>query len=318
MQVEKTSPVVVEGRVSHLSLAPPARPASRQRRWPSLEVVLVVVISALTAVDFVLPMRRPLSPLLLSGQSLLTLLWTWLLLRGGAARGRAAAGLEVWAFRLSVLALVGIVATAKWWLWLEGGSQGREHFVGTWRSYGVALGMLQVLGTLGQGLRFSRFVHLVTEHPARLIVLSFGAVGVIGGLVLSLPLSLIRVHELNIIDNLFMAFSAVCVTGLSVNNLPATYTWFGQGVLCLLIQVGGLGIMVLSAAIAALIGQRLRVKSSAVLAEVVDADSLAALRRVIAGIFVSTFLIEGLLGVALYSRFSAAPELPLNSGGPAV
>lgn len=302
-----------EGRVS---LPPPARLLPAQRRGPSLDVAVILALSALAALDFALPLRQPLSPLVLLAQSLLSVPWAWRLLRGGEARAGATPGLEVWAFRLSTLALVGIVLAAKWWLWLAGGAPEREHFVGSWRSYGVALGLLQVLGTLGQGLRFSRFVHLVSEHPARLIVLSFGAVGVIGGLVLSLPVSLLRVHELSVIDNLFMAFSAVCVTGLSVNNLPATYTWFGQGVLCLLVQVGGLGIMVLSAAIAALIGQRLRVKSSAVLAEVVDAESLADLRRVIAGIFVSTFLIEVLLGLALYSRFSAAPELPLNSGGP--
>ena len=43
--------------------------------------------------------------------------------------------------------------------------------------------------------------------------------GVLGGLLLSLPVSLQRVHELSMVDNLFMAFSAVCITGLAVTDL---------------------------------------------------------------------------------------------------
>lgn len=313
MQVDDARLVEVEGRASRPSIAPPARLQRPNTGWLPRELALLGWLSALACVDFALPMQAPLSPLLLVAQSLSSLPWAWLVLRGGAGTQR----LEVWAFRLSMLALAAIVLSARWWLWAEGGAGGRDHFVGSWRSYGVALGLVQAVGTLGQGLRLSRFVVLVSAHPARLIVLSFGALGVLGGLVLSLPVSLLRVHELSIVDNLFMAFSAVCITGLAVNNLATTYTWFGQGVLCLLVQIGGLGIMVLSAAIAALIGQRLRVKSSAVLAEVVDADSLADLRRTIAGIMVSTFLIEALMALVLYWRFAASPALPANPGGPA-
>jgi trk system potassium uptake protein len=313
MQADRARLDEVEGRASRLSIAPPVRPRPGRR---SIEVVLLGVLSALACADFAWPMQRPLSSFLLAAQSLLSVPWAVFLLRGGAARNLGTQGLEVWAFRLSMLALGGIVLSARWWLWFESGDGARDFFVGSWRSYGVALLLIQGVGTLGQGLGFSRFVTLVSVHPARLIVLSFGAVGVIGGLLLSLPVSLLRVHELSIVDNLFMAFSAVCVTGLSVNNLASTYTWFGQGVLCVLVQVGGLGIMVLSAAIAALMGQRLRVKSSAVLAEVVDADSIADLRRVIAGIFVSTFLIEGVMALVFYWRFSASAALPINPGGP--
>jgi trk system potassium uptake protein len=76
-----------------------------------------------------------------------------------------------------------------------------------------------------------------------------------------------------------------------------------------LIQVGGLGIMVLSAAIAVLAGQRLRVQSSAVLAEMVDADSLASLRRTVVMIFLYTLFIEGIGAALLYREFEAYPEL---------
>jgi trk system potassium uptake protein TrkH len=295
------------------SLAPGARARAGQAQ--RARIVLGALLLVLL-VDFAFPIRRVLSPILLAATSGLAFPWARSVLRGGGAGPAVSQSLEAWAFRLSVLALAAIVLAARWWLSFESAGAEPQQFIGSARSYVVALGLVFALGSLGSGLRLARFLALVSDHPARLIVLSFGATGVLGGLVLSLPVSLQRVHELSLIDNLFMAFSAVCVTGLSVNNLAATYTWFGQGVLCLLIQVGGLGIMVLSAAIAFLTGQRLRARSHAVFAEMVDADSVAHLRRVILGIVASTLVIEALLGLVLYQRFSAV-EVPLNPAIPA-
>jgi len=65
-----------------------------------------------------------------------------------------------------------------------------------------------------------------------------------------------------------------------------------------------------------LIGQRLRIKSSAVFAESVDAESIAQLRRVIVGIIGSAFVIEIAAGLLLYARFSTLHTLPPNAGGP--
>lgn len=266
--------------------------------------------------DFAFPTRGALSPVLLMAASALALPWAHSVLRGERAGPLESQGRGAWAFRLCVLTLTAIVLAARWWLLVESVGAEPDQFVGSSRSYIVALGFLFTLGSIGSGLRVGRFLALVSDHPARLIALSFGVTGVLGGLVLSLPASLQRVHELSLIDNLFMAFSAVCVTGLSVNNLAATYTWFGQGVLCLLVQVGGLGIMVLSAAIAFLTGQRLRARSNAVFAELVDADSIAHLRRVILGIVASTLVTEAVLGLVLYQRFSSL-EVPLNPAIPA-
>jgi trk system potassium uptake protein TrkH len=111
-----------------------------------------------------------------------------------------------------------------------------------------------------------------------------------------------------------MAFSAVCVTGLSVNNLAETYSLFGQGVMCLLVQIGGLGIMVLSAAIAMLVGQRMRVRSSAVLTEIVDGSSLSNLRRTVLTICAYTMLIEGTGILLLYLQFKEYPEIATRFG----
>jgi trk system potassium uptake protein TrkH len=129
-----------------------------------------------------------------------------------------------------------------------------------------------------------------------------------------LPFSVHAVHKVSLVDNLFMAFSAVCVTGLSVNNVAETYSIPGQVVLCALIQVGGLGIMVLSAAIVILSGSKLRVKSSAVLAEMVDASSLASVRRTILLIVLFTLAIEGAGALLLYAEFRRHPDIALRFG----
>ncbi|HWO10226.1 MAG TPA: potassium transporter TrkG, partial [Polyangiaceae bacterium] len=293
-------------------------PAARDPQLPvaarrTSEQLVLFALLVLVLVDFAWPIRRGVSLLVLGAINALYVPWLF-----GVVRGRRAGpgrGIETWAFQLGTIALAGIVLLAKWWLVLEAATGIHEHFVGSSRSYAVALALLMALGSLASGVPWLRFLALVSEHPARLIVLSFGVTGVLGGLALSLPVSLQRVSELSMLDNMFMAFSAVCVTGLSVNNLASTYTWFGQAVLCVLIQVGGLGIMVLSAAVALMMGQRLRVKSHAVFAEMVDAESLSRLRRVIAGIVLSTLWIEGLLGLVMYYRFSSI-ELPVNPAIP--
>jgi trk system potassium uptake protein len=311
-------PALPGSRAPRAPGVPSGAPRAEPRRAPlAREWVLLGVLLSVLAVDGALSMRATLSVSLLTLLTLLVVPWSVLVLGGGRGRPAEAAGFDVWAFRIGLLALGAVVLGAKWWLWWVSRDGDPSHFVGSSRSYGVALALILAIGSIISGLRFSKLVTLVADHPARLIALSFSAAGLLGGLLLSLPVSMQRVHELSLLDNVFMAFSAVCVTGLSVNNLASTYTLFGQGVLCVLIQVGGLGIMVFSAAIGVVTGQRMRVKSSAVLAEIVDTESLAHLRRVVLAIVVSTFIIEGVAAVGLYLRFSAYPELFESVGGAA-
>jgi trk system potassium uptake protein TrkH len=283
-------------------------------RLAKLKWALLVGLLGLLAVDIGWPVRPVLSFAVLGPLTFLALPWAWMIIGGASVPRR----LEVWVFRIVLLGLAALVLGAKWWLLLGSSGADLAHFGGSSRSYGVALFLILTLGFVAGGIEFSKLVRLVADHPARLVALSFAAVGLLGGFLLSLPLSLQRVHELSMLDNLFMSFSAVCVTGLAVNTVSDTYTLFGQGVLCLLIQVGGLGIMVLSAAFAVITGQRMRVKSSAMFAEMVDAESLARLRRVVLGIIASTLLIEALAASALYLHFSSHPELLASKASPVV
>lgn len=296
------------------SLAPPPGVLARARALAATEWSLLTAQVALLCLDFAWPLAPLLSLLTSVAVSLLALPWGLLVLHGGRRASAVRSGAKVWVFRAALLGLVATFIGAKWWLWLVHSDSDAALLAGTWRSYSVALILLLPLGLLGRDLRFSKLVRAVADHPARLMALSFAIAGLVGGLLLSLPPAVQRVHELSIIDNMFMAFSAVCVTGLSVNTLSQTYTLFGQVVLCVLVQVGGLGIMVLSAAIALLTGQRMRVKSSAMLAEIVDTESLASLRRVVLAIVTTTFVVEGVTALVLYLRFRSHPEF-LAPGG---
>lgn len=281
---------------------------------------LFLLETALCALDFWLPLWGILSYVIAGALSLLAVPWALELFRkdhdrspepapspgkGAKAGGRA--------LHLGTLLLMLAFVSAKWMVLLKAGETPAD-FVGSSRSYALAIWAVFSFGLVARGLRFGRLVGLAAEHPARMMALSFGITGVLGALVLSLPFSLETVRGVSLIDNLFTAFSAVCVTGLTVNNVAETYSLAGQGVLCALIQVGGLGIMVFSAAISLLSGRRMRVKSSAILAQMVDAASIASLRRTVVMILVYTVLIEGAGAAVLYADFVARPEVALRFG----
>ncbi len=97
------------------------------------------------------------------------------------------------------------------------------------------------------GMRLLRN-RILKAHPTNLVVATFLLVIGIGTLVLKLPFSTPS-GQIQWIDALFTAASAVCVTGLTVLDTGTAFTWFGQWVILILIQVGGLGLMTISVAL---------------------------------------------------------------------
>lgn len=288
--------------------------------------LVVVLLSAVLGADWLLPLRGVLSFALTLAMSALAVPWAVLTLRfASAARGelvdprqlRAARErrLRGFALRVALVLLVGTFLVSKWWLLLE--AQGPTGaFMSSSRSYTLGLALMMGLGLLARDLRASRFLATASLHPARLMALSFGGVGVVGALLLALPVSVRATEHVPLVDHLFMAFSAVCVTGLATVNIADTYTLPGQVVLAALIQVGGLGIMVLSAAVAIAAGQRLRLKSTAVLTEVVDGTSLATLKRTVLTICGLTFTLEALGAALLYWEWQENAPMAQSFGHP--
>jgi trk system potassium uptake protein len=95
------------------------------------------------------------------------------------------------------------------------------------------------------------------EVDLRLVPMGFATIILVGALLLMLPWAHHSGHSLGWLDSLFLATSATCVTGLTTVNVAETFNGFGQAVLLVLIQVGGLGIFTASLSLVLLSGNRL-------------------------------------------------------------
>ena len=105
-----------------------------------------------------------------------------------------------------------------------------------WVYLGIALVFLSELS------RNSLFFDNLYFNPTILFVISFLALILLGTVLLMLPRTTL-IAPLSFVDAVFMATSAVCITGLSVTDISTNFSVFGQSVIMLLIQIGGLGIM---------------------------------------------------------------------------
>ncbi len=139
----------------------------------------------------------------------------------------------------------------------------------------------------------------ILEQPSRVMVLSFVAICLVGSLMLALPLAAAEKLPVSWLDAAFTAVSATCVTGLVVLDTPTAYSGFGIVVILLLIQIGGLGIMVFSAAAIVLLGKRLSLSHERAAVDLVGAGGRADLKRSIQAIFAVTVLTEGLATLLL-------------------
>lgn len=119
-----------------------------------------------------------------------------------------------------------------------------------------------------------RLADHLTHNPARLALISFASLIVVGTLLLALPWSSSE-EPINLLAALFTATSSVCVTGLAVLDTGRDFSRFGQVVLLGLIQLGGLGMMVWSGGALLLLGRKLGLAQRAVLEQTVPGLSLS-------------------------------------------
>jgi trk system potassium uptake protein TrkH len=149
----------------------------------------------------------------------------------------------------------------------------------------------------------SSFLFSLKLAPAQVVLLSFGGLIILGALVLILPVSAAPGRSIAFIDALFMATSATCVTGLSSISLPDEFSIFGQMIMLLLAQVGGLGIMTLSSSMAVIMGKSLQMREQVIMQDVLDASGSEELLKLIVDIIRYTFMIEFVGAVLLTVGF---------------
>jgi trk system potassium uptake protein TrkH len=140
--------------------------------------------------------------------------------------------------------------------------------------------------------------------PAQLLSLHIVGLIVAGAVLLSLPLSAAPGRAVSTLDALFTSTSAVCVTGLIVVDTPNQWSPFGQVVLMLLIQAGGLGYMTISSLIMLAFGRRISVHERMTLADALNVTSMEGLLRFAWTVALLTFAIEGIGALIMGVRFA--------------
>ncbi len=133
----------------------------------------------------------------------------------------------------------------------------------------------------------------------QIILLSFLAAVTVGSVLLSLPISTASGEATPFVDALFTATTATCVTGLVVVPTVAHWSLFGQIVILLLIQIGGLGIITVTAGLALLLQRKIGLADSVLIQDAFNLNSLSKLGAFVKKVILGTLLIEG-VGALLY------------------
>ena len=130
------------------------------------------------------------------------------------------------------------------------------------------------------------------SNPALMMAVSFMFIIMVGSGMLLMPRCIQQGVHLSWIDSLFTATSAVCVTGLTTIDVPSTFTSFGQLVIMLLIQVGGLGVMTITSFFALFFMGNTSIYNQMQVQDMVSSKSLASLWSTLLNIFGFTAFLE--------------------------
>lgn len=151
----------------------------------------------------------------------------------------------------------------------------------------------------------AQFTGSLVNYPARASFASFFVLVALGAMVLMHPAcGAAGKAPISALDALFTATSASCVTGLTVRSTGFDFSLLGQGVIVLLIQTGGVGIITLTTFITFQLGARESLRHRAVAMETLGAAAETDLRWLLGNVLLMTLLIEGMGAVLLTWRFS--------------
>ena len=149
--------------------------------------------------------------------------------------------------------------------------------------------------------------------PTRIIALSFAVVIVIGTILLSLPVATNNGQETSVFDALFTAVSATCVIGMSPFDTYTHWTMFGQIVILILFQIGGLGIMSFMSLFSIFLHKKIGLQERLLLVQTSGNMRLNGVVKLLKKIFIGTFLFEGvgavILAIAFYSEMGLGKSI---------
>jgi len=169
----------------------------------------------------------------------------------------------------------------------------------------TTLGLVQVvvlLVALRNGPLFAELVQQFVRRPALLVLSTFAVVAAAGAMLLTFPAAATG-DRIGPLDALFTSVSATCVTGLIVVDTPAAFSPFGEAIILVLIQIGGLGMMVLSTFATVVLGGRLTLRGEQALGQMLELGTPGHAYRLVRFIVAATLAIESIGAVLLTISF---------------
>jgi trk system potassium uptake protein TrkH len=183
-------------------------------------------------------------------------------------------------------------------------SLARLNIVSLTKAYIIAVQLYIGAVLFTKTIDANRVIARLNLNAPQLVLLSFGAVIGIGTLLLLLPRTTATGHSMRVVDALFTATSATCVTGLIVVDTGSYFSRFGQGIILFLIQLGGIGIMSLVAFSAVVMGRGIGMRERAVMKDILSSDFIGEVTRLLRNIILITGISE-VIGVLILSRIWA-------------
>ncbi|MCF2493069.1 TrkH family potassium uptake protein [Dyadobacter chenhuakuii] len=173
------------------------------------------------------------------------------------------------------------------------GTDGTELVKPEWMYVGIFA--ILIIEVSKQTLFFDKFYF----NPTLLFVLSFLTLILIGTALLLLPKTTHH-QQLSFVDALFIATSAVCITGLSVVDIASEFTRFGQTILLVLVQIGGLGIMTFTGFFGYFFSGGFSYKNQLMFTELIGENKVSSVISTLYKIILVTFFFEIVGGVLIY------------------
>ena len=158
--------------------------------------------------------------------------------------------------------------------------------------------------------KITRFIS--QRSPTEILIFGFAFFILFGAFLLMLPISSRSGEATSFVNALFTATSSVCVTGLVVVDTGTYWSVFGQTVMCVLVEVGGLGFMSFATMFFVLAGKRITIKDRILIQSSINMDSLSGIVKFAKYIFFSSFIIQA-IGAALLA-IVFIPEFGLVTG----
>ncbi|MCK5674851.1 MAG: TrkH family potassium uptake protein, partial [Spirochaetales bacterium] len=160
-----------------------------------------------------------------------------------------------------------------------------------------------LLKVLSRFKRLRSILESIHVHPAQTIFMSFLLVILGGTLLLMMPFTAVSGNGLPFLNALFTSTSAVCVTGLIVVDTATYFSIWGQVIILILIQIGGLGIMILSYFTVFVLRRAMSVEDKVLISYMLSDEDMSSISRTMKSIVGVTFLIEGAGALFLFAGF---------------